>query len=72
MAFTIKIYDKDADKENMLQYLKEQYSFKKSVTFGTIRDQYDVEIEKDDANEVVRVVRSLYEPFLFRMNQQKR
>lgn len=68
----IKIYDKDADKENMLQYLMEQYSFKKSVTFGTIRDQYDVEIEKDDANEVVRVVRSLYEPFLFRMNQQKR
>lgn len=62
----IKIYDKDANKENMLQFLKEKYSFEKSITFGTIHNQYDIEIKKDDANEVVRIVRKLYEPFLFR------
>lgn len=62
----IKIYDKAATKENMLNELKSMYGISSSVTFGTIPDQYDILVREDDANEVVRRVRKLYEPLFVR------
>lgn len=58
----IKIYNKNATKENMIAYLKEFTSLDKVVTFGTIKNQYDVYIDADDVNKVVREVRKRYEP----------
>lgn len=62
----IKIYNKNATKENMIAYLTEQLSIKKTITFGTIPDCYDVYIDTEDANEVIREVRKKYEPVFFR------
>lgn len=62
----IKIYNKDATKDNMLKYLKDYLKVDRSITFGTIPGQYDVLINEDDANQVVRKVRKMYEPFIFR------
>lgn len=59
----IKIYNKNATKENMIQYLKEYTGIDKVVTFGTVEDHYDVLIKKDNFNEMVRKVRSMYETF---------
>lgn len=58
----IKIYNKNATKEKMIEYLKEFTSIEDVVTFGTIKDQYDVYIETNDVNKVVREVRKRYEP----------
>lgn len=58
----IKIYNKNATKEKMIEYLKEFASIEDVVTFGTIKDQYDVYIETNDVNKVVREVRKRYEP----------
>lgn len=58
----IKIYNKNATKENMIKYLKEYTSLTDVVTFGTIKDQYDVFIDTEDVNKVVREVRKRYEP----------
>lgn len=58
----IKIYNKNATKENMIAYLKEVTAIEDVVTFGTIEEQYDVYIETDDVNKVVREVRKRYEP----------
>lgn len=58
----IKIYNRNATKENMLAYLKEYTGLDNVVTFGTIRNQYDVYIDSDDVNKVVREVRKRYEP----------
>lgn len=58
----IKIYNKNATKENMISYLKEVADINAVVTFGTIKNQYDVYIETDSVNEVVREVRKRYEP----------
>lgn len=58
----IKIYNRNATKENMIAYLKEFTAINDVVTFGTIRDQYDVYIDTDDVNKVVREVRKRYEP----------
>ena len=58
----IKIYNKNATKDNMIKYLKEFTGMSEVVTFGTQKGQYDVYIDTDDANKVVREVRRRYEP----------
>lgn len=58
----IKIYNNNATKENMIMYLKAYTSIENVVTFGTIEGQYDVFIDTQDANRVVREVRKRYEP----------
>ena len=57
----IKIYNKNASKENMLLYFKENYDFKRIFTFGTIEGKYDVTIKEGDFNKMVRLVRKQYE-----------
>ena len=58
----IKIYNKNASKSNMLEYLKQDLGIEKVVSFGTIPNKYDVLIEPGDMNQVVRVIRKMYEP----------
>ena len=60
----IKIYNKNATKENMIDYLTSQLSIEKAITFGTIPGAYDVYIDTEDANKVIREVRKKYEPIL--------
>ena len=60
----IKIYNKNASKENMIAYLTEQLAVEKVVTFGSIPGRYDVFIDTEDANRVIREVRKKYEPML--------
>lgn len=63
----MKIYNKNATKENMIKYLKLLTGLDNVVTFGTIPGQYDVLIHNNDANEVVKKVRKMYEP-IFKRN----
>jgi len=58
----IKIYNKNASKERMLQYLMGTSDIEKSVTFGTIEGRYDVLVGEGSFNEVVRLMRGRYEP----------
>lgn len=58
----IKIYNKNAAKENMIAYLKEMLHIEKTVTFGSIPDHYDVVVRPGDTNQVVHSMRKLYEP----------
>jgi len=58
----IKIYNKNASKENMLLYLKEKYGIEDTVTFGTIAGKYDVLVNGNNFDEMVRLVRRRYEP----------
>lgn len=59
----IKIYNKNAEKENMIAYLKEMLHIEKTVTFGSIPEHYDVIVRPGDTNQVVHTLRKLYEPF---------
>lgn len=58
----IKIYNKNASKENMLVYLKERYNIEKVMTFGTISGKYDVLVNEHNFDEMVKLVRHQYEP----------
>lgn len=61
----IKIYNKNATRENMLAYLQKETGTKKTVTFGSIKGKYDVLIEEYDYNKVVRTLKKMYEPSIF-------
>lgn len=58
----IKIFNKNAGKENMIRYLKEMQGLQKAVTFGSETGRYDVEIAPGDANQAVRALKKHFEP----------
>jgi len=57
----LKIYNKNAFKENMMDYLLEQIEVERVVTFGTIEGRYTHIIEPGDSNRVVRIVNREFE-----------
>lgn len=61
----IKIYSKNAKKQNMIEYLKQQLDIDKVVTFGSIPNQYDVIIDDGNMNKVVKYLMKMYEPISF-------
>lgn len=62
----IKIYNKNATRDNMVEYLKKEIGVEKSVTFGSIRGKYDIYIEEYDNNKVVKTLKKMYEPLLWK------
>lgn len=58
----IKIYNKDATRENMLQNLKAILSLDKVITFGSIEGKYDVCVADSGKDEMVKTLKKLYEP----------
>lgn len=64
----IKIYNKNASKENMAHYLKDTYSFEKVITIGSEEGKCDVLIDKADHNRMVKEMRRIYEPVIWSKN----
>lgn len=62
----IKIYNKNALKKNMLDYLTAQLPVEKIVSFGTIEGQYTHLIAPGDSNRVVKLMKKEFEPFAYR------
>ena len=65
----IKIYNKNAMKENMISYLKEMTGVEKTVTFGSIPGRYDIIVASGDSNKVVHILKKQYEPVRVRPAQ---
>lgn len=68
----IKIYNKNAKKENMLDYLKTRLHIEKTVTFGTVPNKYTYTIEPGDSNAVVKKMKKEYEPLFICYKDQKK
>ncbi len=62
----IKIYSKNAKKENMIEYLKQRLNIDQVITFGSIPERYDVIVTDGNMNRVVKQLKKLYEPIGFR------
>lgn len=58
----IRIYNHNATRENMLQYLKKYVHADEVITFGTIRGRYTHYIQPGDANRVVKLMKKEYQP----------
>lgn len=67
----LKIYHKDATKQNMLRELQNILNMNNAVTFGTIPGQYDVLIEDNNQNMAIKKIKQVYEPCKLRIGGNK-
>lgn len=58
----MRIYHREANRENMRERLKEMLHFEKCTTFGSIAGNCDVLIRDSDKNEMVKQLKKAYEP----------
>lgn len=56
----IKIYNKNANRQNMLDYLKTMTGLDKTVTFGSIEGKYDVTVKEGEADKVAKTLKRMY------------
>lgn len=63
----LKMFNRNASKKNMINYLKEESGLTKTVTFGSVPDEYDVVVESGNINKLVHILKRLYEP-LWKLN----
>lgn len=58
----LKIYNKNAEKENMIKYLQATLHCTQTITFGSIEGKYDYIIPSDRPDQVVRHIKKLFLP----------
>jgi hypothetical protein len=58
----IKIFNKNATREHMANYLMAMLGIQETVTFGSIPGRYDVVVAPGDTNKVVQELKKRYEP----------
>lgn len=57
---TLRIYNKNASKRNMIRYLEQQLQTKNTVTFGNITGQYDLIPFENNPNKVVKTLHKMF------------
>lgn len=62
----ILIYNYNASKEHMLEYLKRKLEIQRTVTFGTIPNRYDYTIMPGDSNNLIRQIKNIFEPYAWK------
>lgn len=66
----LKIYHKEATKENMINELKGILGIEKSITLGTIPGKYDILIQENRRNNVVKSIKKMYQPVKWAKKQK--
>lgn len=61
----IRVYEKDASRQNMLEQLKKDLGVTKTVTFGKIDGETDVVLHDESGNRVVKVLGRMYQPYIW-------
>ncbi|MEG2638101.1 MAG: HAD hydrolase family protein [Clostridiales bacterium] len=62
----LKIYDKDVSRRKMMRWLQKDIEAEKIITFGSIEGQYDIVVQDNDTNTMVKTLKNLYEPFIWK------
>lgn len=61
----LKIYHKEATKQNMIEELKRLVEVEQVVSLGTIPNHYDVWITENEHNELVKTIKKRFEPYVW-------
>lgn len=61
----IKVYNKNANKENMINEIKSIINVDKIIRFETTQESTGVIIGKNDSNEMVKNLKKIYEPYFW-------
>lgn len=62
----MKIYHRDAERENMKEELLKSLQLEKCITFGSVAGKCDILIDDSDKNTMVKLLKREYEPVGFR------
>ncbi len=57
----IKIYNRYATRQNMIELLKRELGVDRTITFGTIPHTYDFVVDEGNTNQVVHKIKKLFE-----------
>lgn len=61
----LKVYNKDASKQAMLDYYMEKLPLNRAVTCGSIEGAYDIYVPKNDSNKVIRELYQVFKPYFW-------
>lgn len=61
----IKVYNKNANKENMINEINSMINVDKIIRFETTQESTGVIIGKNDSNEMVKNLKKIYEPYFW-------
>ena len=62
----IKVYNKKAIKENMIQYIKELTKADDIITLESTEEGKNLRVNKNESNEIVRNLKRIYEPYFWK------
>lgn len=68
----LKIYDREATRENMAACLRQIVGVETSVTFGGEEGNYDFVIRNNPEDRMVRIMKSLYRPYLWQKSYDRK
>lgn len=66
----MKIYNQNASRQNMLEYLKEMTGLTKTITFGSLEHTYDVTVKSGEADKVAKTLKNMYERPIWSKNDE--
>lgn len=62
----IKVYNKKAIKENMIQYIKELTKADDIIILESTEEGKNLRVNKNESNEIVRNLKKIYEPYFWK------
>ena len=62
----IKVYNKKAIKENMIQYIKELTKADDIIILESTEEGKNLRVNKNESNEIVRNLKRIYEPYFWK------
>lgn len=62
----IKLYNKNANKENMINEIKSMINVDKIIRFETVKEENSIVISGNYSNEMVKSLKKLYEPYFWK------
>lgn len=62
----IKVYNKKAIKENMIQYIKELTKADDIIILESSKEGKNLRVNKNESNEIVRNLKRIYEPYFWK------
>ena len=62
----IKLYNKNANKENMINEIKSIINVDKTIRFETVKEENSIVISGNYSNEMVKSLKKLYEPYFWK------
>ena len=62
----IKVYNKNANKENMINEINSMINVDKIIRFENVKEENSIVISGNYSNEMVKSLKKLYEPYFWK------